>query len=234
MPDPTAAKRGTDKDKKDSDEISGKLVTWTKVVGVFTGLLFVATLCLFFATGMTAYFVWGQWNAAIDTQNDARKQLDAFVVFAGGTQIIGNDPQGKTLSYIFVTKFQNFGSTRTQHFAGWHSIHYFDKEIPNSQDFTKPVSAIDVYDTTIGPNTTYEMPAISITPDEAIKAKNKMGVVVIWGSVDWSGLYNNGQLFPILFCLKLEPVSSVGDERIVFKAIPLKPECNTGMKKING
>jgi hypothetical protein len=37
---------------------------------------------------------------------------------------------------------------------------------------------------------------------------------------------------PIQFCVYLYPVSSNGDENIMFLAKPLRSECNTGMKKV--
>jgi len=188
----------------------------------------VFTVILALATIISSYFIYGQWSAAVEAQNETRQQLKAYVTFEGASQLIGNDPAGKTINYLFRPQFHNWGSTRTSHFVGWASVQYFDGDVPNNLDLSKPYIKIPAEDTIVGPNG-ISIIAVTLPVDDAIKAKNKQGVVIIWGHVDWADIYNPSDIKSIRFCLKLVPVSSNGDNGIIFQPQPYKPECNTGM-----
>jgi len=96
-------------------------------------------------------------------------------------------------------------------------------------DFSKPYDKVETYNLTVGPNGTAEPGPISISRDDAIAAKNKDGVIAIWGHAEWADIYHPEDIRPVSFCFKLIPVSSEGDEHIVFQPVPLKADCNTGM-----
>jgi hypothetical protein len=203
----------------DQNSARRDMATWT--IAAFT-------IILAFATIITSYFIYGQWTAAVEAQNETRQQLKAYVTFEGGSQITGNDPSGKTINYLFQPRFHNWGATRTSHFVAWASVKYFDGDVPNNLDFSKPFEKVSAQDTILGPNGVSSI-GVTLPVDDAIKTKNKQGIAVIWGHADWGDIYNPGDLRSVSFCLKLVPVSSDGDNRILFAPQPYKPECNTGM-----
>ena len=202
------------------NDLDAALVRWTRVVGIFTGLLFIATIG-------TNIFVGLQWKAAVDAQKDSRIQLGAYVTFAGGRQI-NNNSGNTTINYIFAPQFRNWGGTRTSHFKGWTSVQYFDGEVPNSQDFSKPYKEVPISDVTIGPGETLPI-YVTLPVNDAVKAKDKKGTVIIWGHADWADIYNRDEIGSIYFCLRLVPISSGGDNNIIFEPTPFKSSCNTGM-----
>jgi hypothetical protein len=191
----------------------------------------IATILLFVASLIADCFVYGQWTAALNAQKDNRLQQSADVTFMGGTQI-ANDKNGTTINYVFAPRYHNWGGTRTGYFSGWTSVQYFDKEIPNSQDFTKPYKLLPFNATTIGANADAEQ-FVSLSAADAVKAKNKEGIAVIWGHADWSTIYEPAKTYSVSFCLELVPVSSEGDNHILFSFRPLKAGCNTGMSPLH-
>lgn len=193
---------------------------WTGAVAFFTFVLACATIA-------SSYFISGQLSAMTNAENDAREQLRAYVTVENGIQI-ANDKEGQTINYIFAPIFHNYGATRTSKFIGWASVHYFPSSIPNSQDFTKPFDEVTNYNTTLGANSQREI-LVSIPAADAIKAKNNEGIAVLWGHADWADIYHPENVYPVSFCFTLKPVSSDGDNHIVFQPTPLKRECNTGM-----
>ena len=207
----------------DQNSAHRDIAKWTKWVAAFTFILAIAT-------GISSYLIYGQWSAALEAQNETRQQLKAYVTFTGGSQIISNDPGGKTINYLFQPQFHNWGGTRTGHFVAWASVKYFDGDVPNNLDFSKPFDKITAQDTIIGPNGVAPI-GVTLPVDDAIKAKNKQGTVVMWGRADWADIYNPSDTKTVSFCLKLIPVSSDGDNRIFFQPVPYKPECNTGMSQ---
>jgi hypothetical protein len=203
----------------DQNRAGRDMATWA--MAAFTFILAIATI-------ISSYFIYGQWSASVEAQNETRQQLKAYVTFEGGSSVIGNDPAGKTINYLFRPQFHNWGSTRTGHFVAWASLKYFDGDVPNNLDLSKPFSKVLLQDTIIGPNGVVPVP-ITLPVEDAIKAKNKQGIVIIWGHADWADIYDLGDIKSINFCLKLVPVSSNGDNGIIFQPQPYKPECNTGM-----
>jgi hypothetical protein len=143
-------------------------------------------------------------------RNDSREQLRAYVTYEGGSQIISESKEGITFNYIFAARFHNWGTTRTSKYSGWTSVHYFPNTIPNSQDFSKPFDSIPaVYNSTVWANSPAEY-RVALSNEDAINAKNNKGIVVIWGHVDWTDIYNPEIVYPVSFCFSLKPVSSVG------------------------
>jgi hypothetical protein len=195
-------------------------------VAAFTFVLAAATIILAVATIVSTYFILGQWKAAVDAQADSREQLRAYVTFSGGVQIT-NDKEGKSINYIFAPQFRNWGATRTSKFSAWASLKYFPGDVPNNQDLTKPFDRIETQNTIIGANGVAQL-LVSLSSDEAIQAKNGKGVVIIWGRGDWADIYNPNAVYHVNFCLTLKPISSDGDNHIVFQPILYKAECNTG------
>jgi hypothetical protein len=185
MPKPGAAGSPPSNQGQQSKDFTKAVADWTKALAGATILLFLASL-------VADYFICQQWTAAVDAQNDARKQLNAYVVFFGIIMINNNSPDGKTINYAVIPRWQNYGGTRTAHFDAWTNIKYFDKAVPDNMDFSRPEAKIDYYDSTIAGNGAYDMPALGFEKEKFIKAKNGEGVIVVWGRADWQGLYDTG------------------------------------------
>jgi hypothetical protein len=123
-----------------AQDFDRQMVGWTRA-------LTIATIVIAIATAFSGFLILKQWQSVTDAQNDAREQLRAYVTFDGGSQIVNDDardPQRKTINYIFVSNFHNWGATRTSKFTAWASVNYFEKEVPNSQDFSKPYESVRV------------------------------------------------------------------------------------------
>ncbi len=218
---PKTPQQGNQQSGGVSEELSIRMVRWTRIVGVFTGLLF-------FASAIADGFIWWQASTANSTQADIREQSRAFVTFVGAQQINYNDPTGTTINYNFQTHYHNWGTTRTNEFDGWTSVKYFENEVPNNMDFSKPFEAVPIVPGIIGGNAdAFEV--VNLPSGDAIKAKDKQGIVIIWGFGEWADIYHPGIVNPVRFCLKLVPAKSDGDNNIVFQPIIFKPECNSGM-----
>ena len=218
---PKTDRQGERENNGIGEKLSRKMVAWTRVVGVFTGLLFVASVI---ADG----FIYWQASTANTTQSDVREQSRAFVTFLGAQQINFNDPSGTTINYNFQTHYHNWGTTRTNEFHGWTSVKYFEKEVPNNADFSKPYEAVPFIPGIIGGNGD-AFQVVNLPAGDAIKAKNNQGVVIIWGLGEWADIYHPDIVNPVRFCLKLVPAQSNGDNNIIFQPNVFKPECNSGM-----
>ncbi len=217
---PKTAPQGKRESDGIGEKLSKKMIAWTRVVGIFTG-------CLFVASAIADGFIYWQATSANISQSDVREQSRAYVTFVGVNQINQNQA-GKVINYTFQVLFHNWGTTRTSQFSGWASVKYFDKDVPNSQNFAMPWDAITLIPSIVGANGDI-FGLVALSADEAIKAKNKQGIVVIWGHIDWADIYRPDIVNPISFCLKLVPARSDGDDNIVFSSSIYKPECNSGM-----
>jgi hypothetical protein len=206
---------------KNNDELTKKMVRWTRIVGVFTGLLFLTS-------GIADGFIYWQASIANSAQVDTRDQLRAVVTAVGGNIYIDLGPDGKAFEYRYALNFHNYGATRTNTFLGWMSVHYFDGTVPNSQDFSKPFAKIDIPNNIIPPGATVTFGPVAIPAADAIKAKNKTGSIVAWGHVEWTDIFKREDTHPISFCLLFQAASSEGDDKIIFQPTPYRTDCNSG------
>jgi hypothetical protein len=107
-------------------------------------------------------------------------------------------------------------------------VKYFEKEVPNNTEFSKPYDAASIIPGIIGGNGD-AFQVVNLPAGDAIKAKNNQGIVIIWGLGEWADIYHPEILNPIRFCLKLVPAQSNGDNNIIFQPSIFKSECNSGM-----
>jgi hypothetical protein len=196
------------------------IARWTRVVGIFTALLFIVS-------SIADFFIWSQFRVANEQQRDAREQLRAIVIFTGGDIVTVMDSSTKAKHYLFIQKFQNAGATRTYTFIAWNSIHYFPGEVPYSQDFSKPWSPVTRKNSIIGPNSQFLMPPVAISNEDAEGAASQKGKIIIWGHAEWSDIFEKEIIHPIGFCEIMQPVIDNGGN-ISFRALPYKTDCNSG------
>jgi hypothetical protein len=173
---------------------------WTKWVAIFTKLLF-------FANAAGLYLIGKQWQTAANTQADNREQLRALVSLSNNITVLpANFVEHKPTIYAFIANFHNFGGTRTARFTAWVSIKYFDGEVPNNQDFSKPYNKMDnIRDSVIAPGGDNQVAPVAVTSDEVGKAVSKQGVIVLWGRVEWADIFNPSQIHHISFCFSPNP-----------------------------
>jgi hypothetical protein len=206
-------------------------------VAIFTGLLAIFTFLLIVANAVGLYLILKQWETAANTQKDTREQLRALIALSLNTPVFpANFVNNKPTVYAFVASFHNYGGTRTANFTAWASVKYFDGEVPNNQDFSKPyVKTDNLQNAVIAPNGDIQVAPVTVTSDEVAKAVNKQGVIVLWGHADWADVFNTSQIHHISFCLSPNPVpspvppptgSSVFQPDFIFQTAPFKAECN--------
>lgn len=191
----------------------------------FTGWLVLWTAFLFAANVVTNVFIWQQWKVANASQVDTREQLRAVVTYQLMNEFVVNDKDGKPIAYAFQAQFYNSGGTRTAFFRPWVSIHYFDNEVPNNLDLTKPWSKFEPTSTILGGNSVSQMQPVTITANEADKVRQKQGVALIWGHADYADIFQPNKIHLIDFCLTLESITTI-DGKSVLQPVPYKPECN--------
>ena len=102
MPKPPADEPAPNQAQHSSADFEKKMIQWTRSLSIATIILAIATLG-------SNFFIWKQWRAAVDVQNDSREQLRAYVTYEGGSQIINDTKEGHTFNYIFAARFHNWG-----------------------------------------------------------------------------------------------------------------------------
>jgi hypothetical protein len=218
MPNEAQGQSGHRPDRP-SNEFERRLVRWTGAVALFTFMLFAANI-------VSNFFIYQQWRVANDAQTDTRAQLRAVVTLQGINANILNDKDGKLLAYAFQPVFVNSGGTRTAVFSAWQSIHYFEKDVPNNADFSKPYEKIDLGSgSVLGANGTSILQPVTLSADEVNKVIQRQGLALIWGHVEWADIFDPGKVHPINFCMTLEPVAAIGGP-VVLRTVPYKAECN--------
>ncbi len=201
------------------------MVRWTKVVGIFTALLFATS-------AIANVFIWLQWRVAANAQIDTREQLRAELSFQGISEITIPSTDGSGFNYAFVSVFNNVGGTRTFKNRGWTSIHYFPKSVPNSQDFSKPWDDIHPQNIPAGPNATIQTYPVTLPKADAEAVMRFEGIAVIWGREEYSDIFDKGQTTVIEFCYSLAP-AIMSEQRlnlpnvpVMFRTVPFRDDCN--------
>jgi len=155
-----------------------------------------------------------------------RQQQRAVVAFQPGPQLIIQEKDKDGATFAFTAQFQNFGGTRTSRFHAWTSVHYFDGAVPNSLDFGKPWSKVDVADIVIGPNSPLLLTPVSVTPEEAAKALKKEGMIIQWGAAEYSDIFEPDKIHTLNFCLLMQPANTPNGPATAFQPVPYQNDCN--------
>jgi hypothetical protein len=216
-PSEPAIDRTADNAKNQLDQ---KMVRWTRVVGTFTALLFVANV-------FGLFFIWLQYRVANESQIDTREQLRAVVTLNGEVVVITNDKAGNPTHYSVITNFYNFGGTRTAKFGAWHSVRYFEGKVPNNTDFTKPLDEVDVPGSVIGPNSPYQLPPVTFTQENVEKAIKNEGSIILWGHAEYSDIFAPEILHPISFCILLTPTKNTPSGQMTIQPTLYRSDCNS-------
>jgi hypothetical protein len=208
----------SEQEAEDPRHLDRQMVKWTRVVGWFTALLFIANVAGLF-------FIWEQWRVASKSQIDTREQLRAAVGFQTTNEqvIVGKD--GKIASLGIQAQFNNAGGTRTAVFRAWFSVQYFDKAEPNNLDFSKPYTKVDITDNILPAGGVSNLETVGFSAEYIDKVVNKEGVALYWGHSEWADIFTPSDIHVINFCFRLEPVT-LTDGKIVVKPITYKPDCN--------
>lgn len=201
-------------------DVNSEMVRWTRILSIFTVVLAVAS-CI------ADVFIIGQWHAATEAQQDTRQQLRAAVGWAGVTIVPANMVNKQPTTYALVGMFQNYGNTRTNTFTAWDSVKYFEHDVPNDQDFTRPYNKIETHNLIIGPNSPQVLGAVTLSKIEVDHVIHHDGVAVLWGHADWSDVFDRTTSHPINVCVFLIPQLAPDGNLVGFNAIPVRPDCNT-------
>jgi hypothetical protein len=194
------------------------IARWARAIAGFAFLLLVVS-------AVSDWFIYQQYRIANDTQRDTREQLRAFVSLSG--IIAGNvlDKDGKVTHRSVAIQLENSGGTRTARSRAWASLHYFDGNIPDSLDLSKPWTHIDARTLSLGAGAVTLLAPSTITEDEAEKANKKLGRVLLWGSYEYADIFNPGIVYPVSFCFVMEPTPTI-DGGFTFSPVPYRDDCN--------
>src|ERR1051325_2998587 len=133
---------------------------WTLAVAVFTFFLVVVS-------GVADWFIYQQYRVANDAQRDTREQLRAVVTYSGLDIGIVKATDNK-IHYNVGAIFRNTGGTRTNNFIAWLSAHLFDKDVPYSQDFSRPWAQVKATNFIVGAGANAISGPISIPEEDAL------------------------------------------------------------------
>src|ERR1700676_1116245 len=221
MPSGSAGKPGAGGEAdKPPTRFERDLVKLTRSVAWFTGLLFLANAGALF-------FIYQQWSVANKTQIDTREQLRAVLTVQGAIVIPATEANGKIDGYNFISTFNNFGATRTASFQAWNSIKYFEGGVPNNLDLGKPYKPIDLGNSIIGPNSSYQLPPVGVPIADVQSVIDKKGEILLWGHGEYADIFDQTKIIAIKFCILIN--ASVGpDGKTLLQAVPYRTDCNTG------
>jgi hypothetical protein len=149
-----------------------------------------------------------------------RPGMDGRHRHGSGRERGGRDPRRPAPNnagqiYGFLSTFQNFGGTRTGLVIAWHSIAYYPGAVPYNTDFSKPRNAVE--------NSTGSVAG------EVEQALKKEGVIVLWGKLIYSDIYDPKTEHVITFCQTLTPTQNAGSPLIAFAVTPLRGDCNSSI-----
>jgi hypothetical protein len=202
-------------------ETNLKMARWTKVVGVFTAVLAVVSI-------LTGGFTAWQADTAATTARETREQLRAVMQLTGIGYLYAPAAETGELAWGFTANFQNFGGTRAAGVSGEQSAQYFDGTVPNNTDFSKPKVELEkIAPNIVGAGATVTIQPVAIKPDDVQKALRKEGVIVVWGKMRYSDIFNPNQEHVISFCQRVIPVQPPNkDAPLAFNIGPFRPDCN--------
>lgn len=202
-------------------ETNEKMATWTKVVGIFTAVLAAVSI-------VTGFCIWWQASTAAQVAKDTREQLRAVMQFTGVQSLSGPAPDNAGQIYGFLSMFQNLGGTRTGNVTAWHSIAYYPGAVPYNTDFSKPRNAVENSTGGVaGANTQLILAPVTLAVGEVERALKKEGVIVLWGKLTYSDIYDPKTEHVITFCQTLTPTQNAGSPLIAFGVTPLRGDCNS-------
>jgi hypothetical protein len=208
-----------DADKPQLAGTDGLTLKWTRLLAIFTLLLFVASAA-------ADFLIFGQLWASNEDRASSREQLRAVVALDPLVSIVANDKDGKPLARAFQLQFRNLGGTRTASFTAWVSVQYFDGQVPNNVDLSKPVQKVDVAQSAIGPGAILPLAPVTVTEDQAEKAIAKKGVILLWGAAEYADVFDAKHSRHITYCYVMNAVPAVdGSEQLV--PSPYLNDCNS-------
>jgi len=177
------------------------MVIWTCVVAIFT-------VCLFFTSAISDYFIWRQNVDSASSKAATEEQLRAFLSLTSITSFPAVTLDGKGTVGFFL-QIQNIGNTRTAWAHGWASVHYFPDKVPNNFDVSKPYDQVDLgADSVVAPNGTLPVGPVGVSNEEVEAAQAGHGVIVLWGHADYATIFNPTVALPLNFCVEFIPLST--------------------------
>jgi hypothetical protein len=203
-------------------EVNAKVARWTKLLGIFTIVLALATMI---STG----FIYWQSYTAWEVAKEARLQAKAAIQFIGYQAVAGPDRETGDLKTAFAANFQNVGGARANSVSVWFSTAYYDGGVPNNADFSKPQNAVE--NTAVG---VVGMNVVAMTnpvylrgnaEEQIQKAVDKKGTIVFWGQLSYRDATEPDVPHAVSFCQRVIPLKTK-DGPIIFNFVPLSPDCN--------
>jgi hypothetical protein len=166
------------------------------------------------------------------TKEQQRALISAPNINVFSTQVREIRPDGSqsdaTSGYTFIPQFRNLGTTRTGPFTAWVWIQYFDKEVPNNLDLTKPYSDLtNRLNAFIIPGLgTADLSPITITQAYVDKVLNKEGVLLLWGYYEYSDIYEPTKMKQSRTCMIVNPHPPVNGGVTQFTPTQYRSDCN--------
>jgi hypothetical protein len=202
------------------------MVNWTRIVGFFTGLLFVAT-------GISDYIIWRELRSDERAERFSEEQQRAFFGLPTVGQFQGTvDKDTKEPTLGIVAQWRNLGSTRATWATGWASIEYFPNGAPYNFDVTRPMEAItEPLHTAVGPNAPFDIGPIGLNHNESVQADTGKGEVLAWGLLQYADIYDPENTHSSRFCVKLVPSGQAANNItkqtvVIYKTHPYRNDCN--------
>jgi hypothetical protein len=193
------------------------MARWTKVVGVFTAVLSAVSFLTLLVIAWQSYTA---WLAA----RDAREQTRALMQFLTVQSFAGPGADGEQI-YGLAAVLQNVGSTRANVISGWDSVKYYAGSVPNNLDLSKPSEIVDAPKGIIAPNAQSTFIPVVLQASLVNSAAKKEGVILIWGRMVYTDIYDHTTEHLVTFCHRLTP-SQTKDGLTSFAITPFRSDCN--------
>jgi hypothetical protein len=163
----------------------------TDPVATFTGLLFFATLALWWATR----------NLVSGAEKTAERQLRAYIAFDFGAVLLNSPRPGTVTAWL---RFKNFGVTPAYKLKGWNLFHRrAANEIPFDQNGEFENEAI------IGPGGTSNLySTLAISAEELQTVIDRTTNFFVWGRVEYIDIFDKTRHF-IFKCVMTGPVETI-------------------------
>jgi hypothetical protein len=200
--------------KPDEHRINETIIArWTRRLGIYTGILAVATVLLVVASGISAYFLWESDNAIEGQLREmhlqtitTRAQVRANVAI-DHVQIDEDAAKGTAVAWDFTPVWKNNGPTDALNVEQWYGISYIDSPVApltriGCAPLPRPANSRPM---TIQAGHTFLELAQSVLMDNLYKAAAFQAVLIIQGHMEYSDIFSDDPRIILNWCSRIIP-----------------------------
>ena len=191
----------------DQHSINETLIAgWTRRLGIYTGVLAVATVLLVVATGISTYFLWRS-DVGVEGQLGEMQQQRLLTI----TQIRANlrreqptyfqiredgelrGPGDKLGGFAISPNWKNIGSTNAVEYRGWFNLRTFSHggqhtvTVKDCPELPAPIPLPEGL--VVLPGGPISQLARTFSLADAVEAKSQTKYILLWGHIEYRDIY---------------------------------------------